>query len=42
MTGTVDDVTGKVVKPGSPLDEVVQGLNDTLDKTTEDLLPHQD
>ena len=39
MTGTVTDATGKVVQPGTPLDDVVQGLTGTVDKTTEDLLP---
>jgi hypothetical protein len=42
VTGTVDSVTGQVVKPGSPLDEVVKGLTDTVDKTTEDVLPQED
>ena len=41
VTSTVDEVTGKIVKPGSPLDEVVQGLNDSLDKTTEEILPQE-
>ncbi len=42
VTGTVTDTTGKVVKPGTPLDKVVDGLTGTLDKTTDELLPDQD
>ena len=42
VTGTVTDTTGKVVKPGTPLDDVVGGLTGTLDKTTDELLPDQD
>ena len=42
VTGTVTDTTGKVVKPGTPLDDVVGGLTGTLDKTTGELLPDQD
>jgi Domain of unknown function (DUF5667) len=42
VTGTVTDTTGKIVKPGTPLDDVVGGLTGTLDKTTDELLPDQD
>ena len=42
VTGTVTDTTGKVIKPGTPLDEVVEGLTGTLDNTTDELLPDQD
>ena len=42
VTGTVTDTAGKVVEPGSPLDDVVGGLTGTLDGTTDELLPDQD
>jgi len=42
VTGTVTDTTGKVVKPGTPLEDVIGGLTGTLDKTTDELLPDQD
>jgi hypothetical protein len=42
VTGTVTDTTGKVIKPGTPLDDVVGGLTGTLDKTTDELLSDQD
>ncbi len=42
VTGTVKDATGKVVTPGSPVDETLKDLTDTLDKTTEGLLQEED
>ena len=42
VTGTVTDTTGKVVEPGTPLEDVIGGLNGTLDETTDELLPDQD
>jgi hypothetical protein len=43
VTGTVEDVTGTGTgtgtNPASPVDKIVDGLTDTLDKTTQGLVP---
>jgi len=41
VTTTVKEITGTLVKPGTPVDKIVNDLTDTLDKTTGKLVPEQ-